>query len=153
MYEYIDQLLYPSRALFSRMFLYQCWTVLHQSQNFMIQANHEPTATSLNCFAVVFSHIVVYPSLVPMHPLSILGLLSVESLCDHPVPKETGEETDLQRQPVFRLANIQAISRVCSTCCTGGSVCDEGLRSCWSDLDSQDTSPCPPVSGQTRHIR
>lgn len=47
------------------------------------------TAARFHCRTVVVSDVVLYPSLVSVLPMTILGLLFMESLCDHAITEQT----------------------------------------------------------------
>ena len=69
---------------------------------------------------IVVGDIVVNPSEVRIRFLwRARGLQVLQSTSDHAVAEQTWEQSDLQREPILRLSDVEDVTAVCRASCGG----------------------------------
>lgn len=83
--------------------------------NFVARAQH--TKSSLGYDIVVAIGVVLHPLPVRVGVVLGRGMFLVEGASRDAVPDHAGGECDLQGKPVFRVADVEDVSAVCSAGC------------------------------------
>jgi hypothetical protein len=118
--EDFDQLVDAFRRLVHRMLLDQRYHGNYQCLNVITAPRIDHTSTCSHSLRVVLGNIVLDPCEIRIRFLRrVCCLQLLQSTSDHAVSEQTWKQSDLQREPILRLPDVEDVAAVCRASCQG----------------------------------